>query len=216
MPARENSRGRRLLGRALGGLAVVSGERRLTLLQDAAELLRRHGNYREIAKASSAAAYVALTEDRLDQASTLVDTAREAGGKVDDAYLNMNILGNVGLVMLFLARSAQLESRFRGRSSYAASTRREVGECLALLAAVTAAEQRDELARRLLGAARTWNYPPNEFDRRMEDRLERDYFAPARMRVGTGACCRSEGAGATLSYEQAINEALTARDEYPR
>jgi predicted ATPase/DNA-binding SARP family transcriptional activator len=202
------------LGRALGQLAVHSGEDRTQILKRATQLLAPKGNYREIAKACSATAYVALTEGRVDQASAIVDAALEAGSKIDDPYMMAHIVGNVGLAKLFSGdlASARLSSQRSLQLCLEHAFREEVGETLAVLGAVAAAEKRDEPAARLLGAARALNYPPHEFDRRMEQRLERDYFGPARGRLGSHAWRMSEQAGAALSYEQAVAEALGASD----
>jgi hypothetical protein len=62
-----------LLGRALGRLAVVSGDAREALLEQAAGLLIPLGDIREVTRAYSTAAYVALTEDRLQEAITLLE-----------------------------------------------------------------------------------------------------------------------------------------------
>ncbi len=204
------------LGRALGQLAVHSGEDRPQILEKATQLLECHGNYREIAKACSATAYVALTEDRVDQASAIVGAALEAGSKIDDPYMLASIFGNVALAKLFSGdlASARRSSQRSLQLCLEHAFREEVGETLAVLAAVAAAERRDKPAARLLGAARTLNYPPHEFDRRMEQRLERDYFGPARARLGSDAWRSHEEAGAALPYEQAVAEALGASDEF--
>jgi hypothetical protein len=76
------------------------------------------------------------------------------------------------------------------------------------LAAVAAAQGRDEIAARLRGAAHALGYPPATFDKRVDARLERDHLAAARTRRGDVAWRADEQAGAGLSREQAIAYAL--------
>ena len=54
---------------------AVSGNDRRAILEQADELLIPLGDYREVAGAYSSAAYVALTEDRLAEAISLLDRA---------------------------------------------------------------------------------------------------------------------------------------------
>ena len=92
----------RLLGRALGRLAVVSGDQRRTILTQASELLiLALGDYRELANACSTAAYVALAEDRVTEAISLLETALEATTSVEDPWTTQLVLSNLGLARLF-------------------------------------------------------------------------------------------------------------------
>ena len=88
-----------------------------------------------------------------------------------------------------------------------------LGRALGKLAAVAAAQGRDETAARLRGASHALGYPPVAFDKRIDDRLERDYLAAARTRYGDIAWRADEQAGARLSREQAIAYALGERSE---
>jgi predicted ATPase/class 3 adenylate cyclase len=204
-----------LLGRALGKLAAVSGDERRAILEQAAELLIPLGNYRQVASAYSSAAYVALTEDRLTEATSLLDTALHAAGRLEDPWETMTILSNIGLARLFSgdlnhAREA-FERALRLCAQHAFS--QNAGEGLAGLAAVAAAQGRDERAARLRGAARTLGYPPATFDKRIDDRLERDYLTAARTRYGGVAWRDGQQAGEGLSREHAIAYALGERSE---
>jgi hypothetical protein len=58
-----------------------------------------------------------------------------------------------------------------------------------------------------------WGYPPATFDKRIDDRLERDYLAAARTRYGDTGWRAGEQAGAGLSREQAIAYALGERSD---
>ena len=204
-----------LLGVALGRLAAVSGEERRAILEQAAELLIPLGNYRQVASAYSTAAYVALTEDRITEATSLLDTALQAAGRIEDPWETTIILSNIGLARLFSGDLDHSRDAFEcGLRLCAQHALREIAdEGLAGLAAVAAAHGRDETAARLRGAARALGYPPGTFDRRIDDRLERDYLAPARTRYGDVAWRADERAGARLSREAAIAYALGERSE---
>ena len=199
-----------LLARALGRLAAVSGDQRGAILEQAAELLIPLGNYREVASAYSSAAYIALAEDHLREATSLLDRALRAVERIDDPSETAMILSNTGLARLFSgdindAREA-FERALRLRTENA--LREVADESLAGLAAVAAAEGRYEMAARLRGVTRAFGYPPASFDKRIDDRLERDYLAAARARYGDVAWRDGEQAGAGMSREQAIAYAL--------
>jgi hypothetical protein len=89
-----------LLGVVLGRLAAVAGGERRAILEQAVRLLIPSGNYREIAAAYSSAAYVARTEERLSEATSLLDTALQAAARIEDPWETMIIFGNIGLAGL--------------------------------------------------------------------------------------------------------------------
>lgn len=204
-----------LLGVALGRLASVSGDKRRAILEQAAELLIPLGNYRDVARAYSTAAYVAIAEDRLQQATSLLDTALRAIGRIEDPTETTIVLSNLGLARLFSGDLDRARDAFeRGLRLCALHALREIAdEGLAGLAAVSAAQGRDETAARLSGAAHALGYPPAAFDKRIDDRLERDYIAAARVRYGDIRWDAGEQAGAALSREQAIAYALERRSD---
>jgi predicted ATPase/DNA-binding SARP family transcriptional activator len=204
-----------VLGLALAKLAVVSGEERRTILEQAADLLVPLGNYREIAMAYSNAAYMCLIEDSVEEATTLLETALRALGSIEDPLETTIILSNIGLARLFagdleLARDA-FERALRLCAQHV--FRNPADEGLAGLAAVAAAQGRGETAARLRGAARALGYPPATLDKRIDNRLERDYLAAARTRYGEGAWDAEERTGARLSHPAAIAYALGERSE---
>jgi predicted ATPase/DNA-binding SARP family transcriptional activator len=204
-----------LLGRALGRLAGVSGDERGAILEQAAELLIPLGNYRQVASAYTGAAYVALSEDRIAEATSLLDTALHAAGRSEDPWTTAIILSNIGLARLFSGDLDHARDAFERALRLCAQhvIGEDAGEGLAGLAAVAAANGRDERAARLRGAAHTLGYPPATFDKKIDDRLERDYLAAARTRYGDAAWHADEQAGAGLSREAAIAYALGERSE---
>ena len=202
----------RLLGRALGRLAAVAGNERGAILEQAAELLTPLGDYREVVGAYSSAAYVALSEDHIAEATSLLDTALQAVGRIEDPQETAIVLSNLGLARLFSGELEQARDAFERALRLCAqhAFRENADEGLAGLAAVAAAQGRDETAARLQGAAHALGYPPATFDKRIDDRLERDYVAAARRRYGDIAWRAEEQTGAALSREQAIAYALCA------
>jgi predicted ATPase/DNA-binding SARP family transcriptional activator len=204
-----------LLGRALGKLAVVSGEQRRAILEQAAELLIPLGDYRETAIAYSNAAYGSLIEDSIAEATSFLESALRAVGRIEDPLETEIILSNIGLARLFAGDLDHARDAFERALRLCAqhNLRELAGEGLAGLAAVAAAQGRDETAARLRGAARTLGYPPAALDRRIDNRLERDYLAAARTRYGDAAWDADEQAGARLSREAAIAYALRERSE---
>ena len=196
-----------LLGQALGTLAAVSGNERGTLLEQSADLLAPLGNYRAIASAHSSAAYAALIEGHVDEATGYLATALDAVQKIDDPWQAGMVWGNLGLARLFSGdlkaaaeafdRHLELCDRHSLGSGYAT-------EAVIGLAAVAAADEQDAISARLRGAARAWGYPPTEIDIHIDDRLEHDYFAPARARMGPERWTRGEQHGASLSLAEAI------------
>jgi predicted ATPase/DNA-binding SARP family transcriptional activator len=204
-----------LLGRALGKLAVVSGQERRALLEQAADLLIPLGDYREVATAYSNAAYACLIEDSIAEATSFLESALHLVGRIEDPLETEIILSNIGLARLFSGELDHARDAFERALRLCAqhNLRELAGEGLAGLAAVAAAQSRDETAAWLRGAARTLGYPPAALDRRIDDRLERDYLAAARTRYGDAAWDADEHAGARSSREAAIAYALGDRSE---
>jgi predicted ATPase/DNA-binding SARP family transcriptional activator/class 3 adenylate cyclase len=204
----------RLLGQALGALAPVSGDQRVAILAQAAELLRRVGDYRQLASAYSTAAYIAISEDRLSEAADLSEVAREASRRITDPWTTIVVEGNSGLAHLFSGEVRQARQAFAHglritlQHALQHAFHYTVGEGLAGMAAVAAAEQRYDLAAQLRVASRAFGYLLDEFAKRIDDRIERDYIAPARAQYGAAAWERAEQAGSVLSMEQAIALAI--------
>jgi hypothetical protein len=190
--------------------AASPPEERGPILREAAELLSKVGNHRLLASGYINAAYAAIKENRLADATDLLDIAMPAAETSGSAYILMLVCGNVGLARLFSddlpgAREAfarQLELCAGNAFIYGAD------EGLVGLAAIAAAENRPEHSAMLLGAARAMGYFLTPGNQPVVDRLEDEFFAPARARVSPAAWQRSEEAGGRLSYEDAIAAAL--------
>jgi hypothetical protein len=208
-----------LIGRTLAGLALrAPGGERAAILEEAAKLLTETGNYRELAGAYLSVAYGALLEDRPTEALSLLNVALPAVEKVHNPeYTAMLIWGNVGLANLFLGDLLTARQAFSDqlRLCLGHAFRYGADEGLAGLAAVLAHERRSERAATLLGASRALGYPPVG-DQPIYDRLERDFFSPARARCGAVAWARAEQEGSHLSYDQAIATALNEPSQTPQ
>ncbi len=199
------------LGRALGEVAVcLPVEERRPALERAAELLARTGDYRELATVYSNAAYDALIRGEISEAVELLNAALVEADKVDTGSPEMMmLLGNLGLAKLFSGDLPQARDAFERqlRLCVGGAFHHGPNEGLAGIAAILACEDRPEHAARLLGAAHTLGYP-DPGARTIYDRLERDYFAPARARCHAATWRQWQDAGAAMPYEDAIVGAL--------
>jgi predicted ATPase/DNA-binding SARP family transcriptional activator len=199
-----------VLGDTLAGLALFEpADDRAGMLEEAGQLLTCAGNFRALADAYLSAAYGALGEDRTAQAMDLLERALAAADCVDSPYTNMLILGNLGLGHLFSGELAQASEAFADQLRLCRGQAFVYGadEGLIGLGAVSAREGEPERAAQLLGAARAMGYPPVG-DKHIDDRLERECFAPARAQYGEDQWHKSETAGRLLSYDEAIAYAL--------
>jgi predicted ATPase/DNA-binding SARP family transcriptional activator len=209
-----------LLGRTLSRLAEsATGSERRSSLEQAAELLARVGDHRGMAMAWTYNAYQALIQGELREANGLLHDARRAMVRVDSPYLEAIMWGNIGLAKLFSRDPEPARAAFANQLQLCARhglAGSSACEGLAGMAAVAAANGLDEAVARLRGSSRAMGYP-SSFDKPIDDRLSRLYFAPARKRYGASAWRRAEQAGAALSLEEALAYAreqsdLMARD----
>ncbi|MGZ6588737.1 MAG: BTAD domain-containing putative transcriptional regulator [Solirubrobacteraceae bacterium] len=202
----------RVQAKALARLAAVSSDKRASLLAQAAEMLARVGDFQEIATLYANAAWMATLEDRVAQAADLIDVAVAAAQRAASPWATMLTLVNLGLVRLFEDDLAHAHEAFAGPLRHTAQDGigdEAAAECLIGLAAIAAHKRRYEEAARRYGAARDWGYPPTKDAQIIFDRLESDYFAPARERYGVTEWSCAEAGGATMSLDVAIAYALT-------
>lgn len=201
------------LGWALSrlGQTLEPDEGRATLAE-AAELLERLGNHRELASAYSNVGYVALVQGRTDDALEFLDVAVAAAQKVGDPYTLMIVSGNVGLASLFAGDLERAENAFRRTLELCVGQTFSFGadEGLAGLSAIAAQQGLDERAARLAGAARKLGH--NEAsDPAIVNRLEHDFLDAAIARLGRDSWRRAHDEGIALSYDEAIAYALDDR-----
>lgn len=196
---------------ALARLAAVSSDERVFLLAQAAQRLSHIGDFAEMAMLYANGAWVATLEDRVAQAAELIDVAVGAAQRASSPWATVLTLGNLGFVRLFEDDLAGAQEAFAGSLRHAskAAIGEAVGECLIGLAAVAARGRRYEQAARLYGAARAAGYPPAKDAQILFNRLERDYFAPAREDYGITEWTRGEVSGARMSSDLAVESALS-------
>jgi hypothetical protein len=163
-----------------------------------------------VALGYSNAAWVALKAGRTTEAASLLEVALPMAEQANTPQITMLTHSNIGWANLFAGNLEAARVAF-GRQLQLCLEHglgERAGEGLAGLAAVSAGDALLDKAARLLGAARRMGYPPPD-EQPIDKRLERDYFAVARARYGPDSWRRAEQIGASLSYEQAIAEALT-------
>jgi tetratricopeptide (TPR) repeat protein len=185
------------LGWALSrlGQTLEPDEGRATLAE-AAELLERLGNHRELASAYSNVGYVALVQGRTDDALEFLDVAVAAAQKVGDPYTLMIVSGNVGLASLFAGDLERAENAFRRTLELCVGQTFSFGadEGLAGLSAIAAKQGLDERAARLAGAARKLGH--NEAsDPAIVSRLEHEFLDAANARLGAESWRRAHDDG---------------------
>jgi hypothetical protein len=200
----------RLVGGALSLLALTApSEQRPALLEEACELLKLVGDYRQLAGVYLTAGYEAIIENHLAEALGLLDMALSVLPSVDSPATEMLVLGNVGMARLLSGQPTQARAAFEGqlRLCVGRPFRYGADEGLVGLAAVSATEGQVEHAAMLRAAGLAMGYPQPQ-DVVIDERLEHEYFAPARATYGSAAWRKAERAGARLTYEQAIDLAL--------
>lgn len=204
-----------LIGKALARVAV-GREDPASVLKQAAGILTRTGSFQEIAISYSAAAWLALTEDRVAEAVEFLDPALAAAKKADSPWTLASIWGNIGMTRLFSGQLAQAREAFEEqlRLCERHALRDVTGEGLAGLGAIAAREGRHEAAALLRGASRSAGYPIKS-DEWLDDRLERDYFAPSRSKSHLPAWNRAESDGQALPEDQAITYAISTSQDRP-
>jgi hypothetical protein len=143
---------------------------------------------------------------------TLLETALPAAEREDTPMTTMLTYGNVGLARLFTGDVSRAREAFEAelRLCRGHAYHYGAGEGLAGLAAIAAYEGRPERAARLRGAALAMGHPQPQ-DQPIADRLDREYFSPAREGLEEVAWARAQAAGEAMSYDEATSFAL----DYP-
>ena len=206
-----------LLGSALSVLVPwLPVDERREMLEQAAALLTKVGDYRQLANAYNAAAYKSLLEGRTDEAISLVERGLLAIDGVDDAMAVAFLSGNLGLARLFRGEIVQAREAFERQLDLCRGHRflYPAAEGLSGLAAVAAEDGQPARAARLRGLSRAMGYPPAG-DRVIADRLEQEYLQTARANYGPMAWQQAEQGSVALSYDDAIAYALDRSNAVP-
>jgi predicted ATPase len=180
-----------------------------TRVNRAASLLDDVGNVYQLADLlAGVGAYGALLLDSAQDALEFVNRATAIARGLDDPFIRIVISGNFGLAALLTGATEAAEAAFRDELRLC----RELvvfpfaSEALQGLAAIAAVRGDDRRAARLFGAAVE--------DRRgraedhVENRLDAEFFGPARARHGGDAWDAIAREGGSLSFEDAIAYAL--------
>jgi predicted ATPase/DNA-binding SARP family transcriptional activator len=199
-----------LLGAALTWLAsYVPSDDGAALFEEGSRLLVRAGADRHLAHAHNNRAFAALIEGRAHDALALLESVLPAVERLGSPTSTMFMLGNIGLANLLLGNLDPARDAFERQLKLCRgqSFRYGADEGVFGLAALAANEGQAHRAAKLLGAARTLGYP-QVGDQPIQERIEREFFAPARTATDTIAWLAAERAGEELSYDEAIAYAL--------
>ena len=200
-----------LMGRALGILAPASAaERRRALLDEAARLLRRSGNLRELGVLFSNCAYGALQEGRPAEALALQAEADATRAGVDDPLDAAIALANIGVASLLTGDFERARDAFARQLGLCAQQGIfwQAAESFAGMAALALRDGEVGRAARLTGAARAWAEP---FDGGSVRLVHRAFIAGAE-RTDPELWRREEEAGAAMTFGQQI-ACATADDQ---
>jgi predicted ATPase/DNA-binding SARP family transcriptional activator len=200
-----------LLGRALLTLAtrtLPEGEWRSTL-ERGTDLLKRSGSDRDLVANYSDAGWFALQANLPREAAEFLDVALAMAKQAGTPAHTMMIHGNIGWANLLTRDFAQARRAFTLQLQLCSEYGFSYGahEAIAGLAALSANNGELDKAAQLLGAAQAMGWPSPDAQA-THDRLERDYFAPAKAAYGIDAWQREERGGAGLSAQEAITWAL--------
>jgi predicted ATPase/class 3 adenylate cyclase len=174
----------------------------------AASLLSDVGNVHELANMLTDAAYAALCLGSDRDAADFAARATPITLALDSRYVRMINSGNLGLAALLHGEADTASRAFREELALCRDmvVRPVIFEGLRGLAAVAVVDGDRARAATLVGAAEAHRYD-NTRDR-VEDRLDEEFFAPARSRLGTDAWNAAVREGRVLSFEDAIAYAL--------
>jgi hypothetical protein len=182
---------------------------RLPALEEAATLLLRSGNHRELAVSYSNTAYRALLEGRCDEGLELAEKAMVVARGTDDPHTMMLTAANVGVAALLLSRFEQAGDAFARQLHLCGQHgfRWEAAEGFAGLAAVAAHHDQLDRAAQLLGAATAITQIG---ENPILQRIEKDFIVCARQRYGEAKWRHAETSGSAMSFQDAIAYALCA------
>jgi predicted ATPase/class 3 adenylate cyclase len=198
---------RALLGKVLA-ISIVPTEQRQAVLEEATGLLIDAGDYRHLQAIYGNQGDAALKQGHIDEALRLFERAYEASQKGTSPWLQVGLLDNMAFTSLLAGDSS------RARELYASEL--EVGSrhgiyglkgfMLAGIGALAVSQDELERGARLLGAARTFGYPPVS-EMVLVEWLERDFYDRGRASLGDDAWREAERIGASLSHDEVIAHA---------
>jgi tetratricopeptide (TPR) repeat protein len=186
-----------------GSIADVDAE-----IAETAALYRKVGDVHGLASLYNNAGYVAIEQGSYECAAGYLDEALVLAERTGEPLRVMLAHENLGLAALFMAdlegAMAQFAEGLRLCREHGVSW--AGAEAIAGVAAVAARQGDPERAARLLGAAESLA----EHHAAVGLRLEREFYSPARERLGEARWRAAYADGARLSFEQAVSLALDA------
>jgi tetratricopeptide (TPR) repeat protein len=194
-----------VLGKVLARLAVVTAPPN-EFLERAVAILAPVGDFQELARTYSNCGARAVLENRLEQATELLEAALDAVQRADCVYVHTAICSNTGLARLFAGDQVRARAAFSEALALIArhGTHDVTGEVMAGLSGIAAAEGDAAAAARFKGAWRAVGYPLSHFDTQVDERIEHEHRARARQRLGGHAWAMAEAEGAAMSLDEAI------------
>jgi predicted ATPase/DNA-binding SARP family transcriptional activator len=197
---------RALLGKVLAiSTGNIRAEERQAVLEEAAGLLIEAGDYRHLQAVYTNYGYAALKDGEVEEALRLFERAQEVSPKGTSPWLEVGLLDNMAFTSLMAGDSS------RARKLYASELKLAARHgvyglkefMLASVGALAVSQNDLKHGARLLGAARTFGYPPAG-EKVLVEWLERDFFARGRASLGEDAWREAEQIGASLSHDEAI------------
>ena len=199
---------RRLEALALMDRALAVGAGPGTAEFDEVEAaLRRLGSSRHLLGLYNSAAYNSIKEGRPEAARRALEPAVPIVRSLGDQRAAIFLSGNIGLEALFSGDRERARIAFEEQVRLCAGQGEEAlaAEGLGGLAAVAAVDGDPERAARLLGAAEAVG---SVGDADVIERLEREFLAAARERLGESEWGAAYAAGAALGLSEAASLAI--------
>jgi tetratricopeptide (TPR) repeat protein len=199
---------RRQQARALMDRALAVGAGPGTAeFAEAEAALRELGSARHLLGLYNSAAYNDIKQGRPDAALRALEPAAPIVRALGDPRADIFLQGNIGLAALFSGDYDRARAAFEEQVRLCVMQGDEAlaAEGLGGLAAIAAVEGAAERAARLLGAGERIG---SVADADVMDRLEREFFASARERLGDIEWSAAHAAGAALGLSEAAELAL--------
>jgi predicted ATPase/DNA-binding SARP family transcriptional activator len=176
-------------------------------IAEIAALYRKVGDVHGVAGIYNNAAYVAIGQGSYARAAEYLDEALVLAKRTGEQLRVMVVLGNLGHASLFMADLDSASARFREelRLSREHGVSWIAADGLGGLAAVAACQGDAERAARLLGAAESLAQVLTD---PVGVKLEQDFLAPARERLGEERWRAAYADGARLGFDEAVSLAL--------
>ena len=171
-------------------------------------LYRKVGDIHGIAGLYSYAGYVAIAQGRYEHAAVFLDQTLELAERSGEPFRVILAFGNLGLASLFTGDLENARAHFGDelRLCREHAVHWMAAEGLAGLGAVAACRNEAERAARLLGAAESLAQVLSD---PVGAKLEQEFFAPARERIGEERWRAAYADGARLGFEDAVSLALS-------